>query len=557
MPTLDTPPRVTITVRGRFALRAEDGRDLTPPYRKERAILALLATTPERRLSRAWIQSMLWSEKPPEKASANLRRALANLRDSLADAKGVIGANRLEIWLEDAVEVDTRPDLAGTAELLELVDAPDPAFDEWLRDLRAADEAAFDKTSGNAPKGQHTAEFETAQAAVSGASPLELGPSLTPQGNTIIVIRPLERGTGNEAYFLEMMLIDTLSARLEAEGADEIYAAVEPDPARLQQAAAVIYLELTSVVDSGWWNVHLRALADVDRRFLWSGRLRVPMDVSRLADGADIQAFASRALSQILLRFRSVRLTAQSPLIAMQRAASRLYVSDLAELNKAEDELVNLSSGEGAAVALAWRAFARLARSMEFAANDSGVAAEAESLAAEALALRPANPLVCALGARIALDLNGDLERADHLARAALRSDDGNPYALQASSRVALLQGDVEAAHHAATEARRAAEGLPHVFAWDMEVCLTALGKGDLNTALSAAKAAHQNNPSQRAALRYLVALRLLVGDRDGAEQAAQLLRRYEPQFEFSQLRQSDYPMLTLRNSGFADQLVV
>ncbi|MEC8295479.1 MAG: hypothetical protein VX083_18465, partial [Pseudomonadota bacterium] len=89
------------------------------------------------------------------------------------------------------------------------------------------------------------------------------------------------------------------------------------------------------------------------------------------------------------------------------------------------------------------------------------------------------------------------------------------------------------------------------------EVCLTALGKGDLNTALAAAKAAHQNNPSQRAALRYLVALRLLVGDREGAEHAAQLLRRYEPQFEFSQLRQSDYPMLTLRNSGFADQLMV
>jgi hypothetical protein len=161
------------------------------------------------------------------------------------------------------------------------------------------------------------------------------------------------------------------------------------------------------------------------------------------------------------------------------------------------------------------------------------------------------------MGARIALDLHGDIEQAANLAQAAMRSDDGNPYALQAASRVALLRGDADAAYRAATDARRAAEGLPHVFAWDMEVCLTALGRGDMQTALAAAKSAHQHNPSHRAALRYLVALRLLVGDRAGAEDAANHLRRYEPQFEFSQLQQEDYPMLTLRKSGYADQLVI
>jgi hypothetical protein len=154
----------------------------------------------------------------------------------------------------------------------------------------------------------------------------------------------------------------------------------------------------------------------------------------------------------------------------MHRAISRLYVSDLDQLNKAEGELITLSSGEGAAVALAWRAFARLAQSMEFANGNTDLAAEAESLANEALSLRPANPLICAMGARVALDLKGDLDLAEHLSRAALYSDDGNPYALQAQSRFALLHGDVDAAHRAALSARKAADGLPHVFAWDMEL---------------------------------------------------------------------------------------
>lgn len=545
--------RATIVVRGRFVLSASEGQDLTPQHRKVRGILALLAMTPGRRCSRAWLQAMLWSDKPPEKAAANLRRALANLRKDLGDNADLIGADRLEVWLCNSIAVDDKPALAGRAELLELVDAPDPAFDDWLRDLRAGD-VARSANSPEPPTPPKTAPENAAKA---------IGNQITPphghseHGGTVFVIRPLERNGGGEAQFLEMMLVDTLSSRLEAEGADEIFAAEEPDPERLERASAVVYLELTSVVAAGWWNVHLRALADRERRFLWSGRLRLPMDMGQLADGAEVQAFASRALAQVLLRFRSLRPAQQSPLMSMHRAISRLYVSDLDQLNKAEGELITLSSGEGAAVALAWRAFARLAQSMEFANGNTDLAAEAESLANEALSLRPANPLICAMGARVALDLKGDLDLAEHLSRAALYSDDGNPYALQAQSRFALLHGDVDAAHRAALSARKAADGLPHVFAWDMEVCLTALGKGDMRAALDAAQSAHRNNPSHRAALRYLVALRLLVNDRTGAEEAAQKLRRYEPGFTFDQLRDEDYPMLTLRNTGFAAQLVI
>ena len=104
-------------------------------------------------------------------------------------------------------------------------------------------------------------------------------------------------------------------------------------------------------------------------------------------------------------------------------------------------------------------------------------------------------------------------------------------------------------------EGRRAAQGLPHAFAWDMELCLTALGIGALDEARAAARAAHRQNPQYRAALRYLVALDLLSGDTEAAAQATDHLRRFEPGFMTSDLSRSDYPMLTLRKLGYASAL--
>ena len=130
---------LTIGVRGHFCVRTADGRDMTPTYRKERALLALLAVSSGTKRTRLWLQSKLWSQKDPSKAAANLRRALANLKTSFGDEFSVIGSNRLEVWLEDGITIDFDNDQAPAAELLENVDAPDPAFEDWLRDIRAAD----------------------------------------------------------------------------------------------------------------------------------------------------------------------------------------------------------------------------------------------------------------------------------------------------------------------------------------------------------------------------------------------------------------------------------
>ncbi|MEM6478339.1 MAG: hypothetical protein AAF647_04750, partial [Pseudomonadota bacterium] len=370
---------------------------------------------------------------------------------------------------------------------------------------------------------------------------------------TIIIIRTATKQDTADGDFFETLMIDVLSARLQAEGADEIYAGVEPDPERLNRATTIVHFEMRSVLDAGYWSVHLRALADHERRFLWSGRLQLPFDANRLASGLDAQAFASRALSQILLRFHAFRQVNQSPLMIMQRAAARLYHPEKELFLRAEEELERLSTGEAAAVALGWRAFAKIARRIEFSETEASEAAE--GLINEGLAKRPGNALVAALASRVALDVSGDLDRSAHFARAALESDSGNPYALKAMSRALLMDGKASEAHRHALMARRVADGLPHVYAWDCEVGLTALAEGDYRAAYEAMREAHRHKPTHRASLRYLAATAILIGEKEAAKQATARLARLEPGFRISDLGRPDYPVATLRRLGLAGEM--
>lgn len=523
--------QVTVITRGRFTVLCPENRDLTPANRKERAVIALLAVNPGKRCTRQWLQSILWSESEPQKAAGSLRRALTNLRANFSDCGSVIESNKHEVWLCASVHVEDRPSMAGTENLLELVNAPDPAFEEWLRDIRAEDAARAAERLNPALDAQP-----------SGAT-----------GGTIVVIRSASGELDGAGRFFETVLLDTLSMRFEAEGAEEIYTLTDPDPERIARAFTVVYIELVSLVEADHWSVHLRSLADRDQRFLWSGRIRLPIEAGEFSAGVELDAFATRAIAQILLRYRSFRKVDHSPLMIMGRASARLYDPSIERVRAAERDLKGLINGEGAPVALAWLGFAKLARLLEF--GDTEAAQEAQALVQEALSRRPGNALITALAARVSMDVTGDFDRAEALARDAINNDDGNPYALQAAARISLLQGRFEEAQALTSKARLAAEGLSHVFAWDFELCLSALARGDFAAAQEAVQQAHRNNPSHRASLRYLIATSLLMKDTAVAEKAAAKLAELEPGFTISDLGKKDYPVLTLRNLGLIDAL--
>lgn len=133
------------------ALRVSIGRSARPiKSRKSRALIAYLALSPQRAESRVRIAGLLWSEKTDKESRVSLRQQLRGLkRDLGASGANVLGSDRLNVWLEDALVTSDIGELfaalnAGevpellierksvTDEFLKDLDDLDPAFDYWL-----------------------------------------------------------------------------------------------------------------------------------------------------------------------------------------------------------------------------------------------------------------------------------------------------------------------------------------------------------------------------------------------------------------------------------------
>jgi hypothetical protein len=191
-----------------------------------------------------------------------------------------------------------------------------------------------------------------------------------------------------------------------------------------------------------------------------------------------------------------------------------------------------------------------LTRVLEFREDDADLSLAARSYVNEAIKRDQTSSLALSVAAAIELKLGPDVDRGHYLAQRALQHADRDPYALDAMAQAEKLRGNADAALRFASMGRDAAKGLPNAFFWDMEVCLAAVGSGQIEAALLAARAAHLQNAQYRPALRYLCALNLLQGDKDAGKAAAGRLRALEPDFDLSMMAKPDYPIHTLRQSG-------
>ena len=81
-----TGSRFQINLLGNFTIAGGDGRELTPPGKKLRALIACLALPPGAAWPRDKLIAMLWGDRGDDQARASLRQALAELRRTLGDA---------------------------------------------------------------------------------------------------------------------------------------------------------------------------------------------------------------------------------------------------------------------------------------------------------------------------------------------------------------------------------------------------------------------------------------------------------------------------------------
>lgn len=142
-----------ISLFGAFQATDLAGQPVELRARKNRALLAILATAPGRRFARERLATLLWESHGDEQARASLRQALSSLRRDLGPAAAALETDADAAWLvPDRVEVD----LVRVRELLEtndldtarsaaqLVTGPflddlelrEEAFREWLEQER-------------------------------------------------------------------------------------------------------------------------------------------------------------------------------------------------------------------------------------------------------------------------------------------------------------------------------------------------------------------------------------------------------------------------------------
>ena len=134
-----------IELLGTMAIKLLDGTSLTPTGAKTRGLLAILALSDRRPVTRKTLAHLLWSRRSDEQARASLRQEIHRLSEALSPlGTDVLDIQRHALALKPVLTtVDAERYLNATpsiclklpetdAALLTDLDGVDPALDEWL-----------------------------------------------------------------------------------------------------------------------------------------------------------------------------------------------------------------------------------------------------------------------------------------------------------------------------------------------------------------------------------------------------------------------------------------
>ena len=156
-----TPPGAEVSLRlqltPRLQVLTHDGRSILPKSRKARALLALVALSDGRSVTRQHAAGLLWTSVERTDALARLRDTLHNLQKELREAgfDALLLRDATIAFQDGAVQVEDAPASAasgGTPFLADL-EGLDPAFDQWLIRLRQERQQRLMEPAAETPAG--------------------------------------------------------------------------------------------------------------------------------------------------------------------------------------------------------------------------------------------------------------------------------------------------------------------------------------------------------------------------------------------------------------------
>lgn len=128
--------RLSVQIYGPLIISWNDGRALSLTSAKQRAMLALLATSPGHARTRSWLQTRLWSDLDDHHGRANLRQNMFQLRRALGDRFDAVICSEGDLvsLIDGAFELTGS---AKTGDFLEGIDIAEEGFEDWLRTMRS------------------------------------------------------------------------------------------------------------------------------------------------------------------------------------------------------------------------------------------------------------------------------------------------------------------------------------------------------------------------------------------------------------------------------------
>lgn len=509
--------RIRVRIHGPFSATWTNGAELPLHGAKNRALLVLLATAPEGRRSRAFLQDMLWARAGPAHGRSSLRSALVILRRALGDAAdAILGSTNDEVTIDlQAVELIGGPQ---DGEFLEGIDVAEDRFEDWLRERRDAAApaappapAAFDLRAAELRPSIAVLPFFTLE---SGKVEGIFGDLLSQE-----VTRALSR-----SRLLDV--ISHLSSRgfgRPAAGLAEVSGAlgcgyVASGTVRLENAGFMLDLDFVDARSGRiLWTRGFRG----DVQAVFSGRSSLPVEIAVEIARSMVEEAVQLAGSRPLPSVRSHALLMAS-IALMHRQTPSSYMRSRTYLEEA------IRRAPGRSELHAWLAkWHVLNVSQGWSADPAADARAAENETLHALDLNPECSFSMTIHAYVNNNLLKRFDSSMHQFEHALQIDPNNALALSLKSVLHAFM-DQGAVAVALSEQARALSPLdPYGYFFDTLGATACLSAQDYEGALRLAERARAANGRHISALRArTIALQALGREAEAAGAARELMQR-------------------------------
>lgn len=536
---------ISFQAYGPARLRSVDGEDVTPKSVKAVALVALLLDEGDGKHGRRWVESLLWPDKTPDRASGSLRQTLHLLRQALGDAYIHSDRNSLSV---KHINLDARANASAQSKgqlYLEGLDIDSPPFNDWLSLRRS-------RMSPQLPMQQSTTPFDLPE---SGAGILE--PVLVPAQASTLVLRTNGSFAEGGGGFIGSALADHIGDLLKEFGEHHIYHVPTQyfDTVRADQLQVTLPqngLELAiDVRDDGSFH-HLRfsLRTPLTGRVFWTHHRRITHNI--LMTSSEFQE----------LIFRTVEATyrALTQMPRDQAAAEGAAALGLKHLFKfdsnghacAEQMLEQAIALDDRPIYHAWKAMLHQMQAVERTRSDWGTEVDKARLhMSRAEQVEQPSSMICALLAQCHVMLNHDVELGSLYAQRAYELNPGNAFAYSALACSELRRGEFEDAYEAANTGARLAAATSYAPWWHLLAGLSAMAMEAFGDAMFHYRKASMHAPNFRAPLRNLYVLLHTTGLPEEAERYRLRLLEQEPDFSLYRLKTDmDYPASTIRASS-------